>query len=146
MLTLLASAVFAQTPTPDAEFEALKRRLERAGFEVRLSPPPQSGAYGQLAVKTRIIWIHPIVFELHIARPTLIHEATHAAQVCAGGGKIQPLGLSLEPINYARPFFFHYQHPQRRDLEREAYAVQTQPNSYELVTALLNQHCPGGKS
>ncbi|MHC5748715.1 MAG: hypothetical protein ACYTXT_44165 [Nostoc sp.] len=50
------------------------------------------------------IWINPVVFELHIGTQTLIHEAVHAAQVCAGKGKIKTLGLNLQPSNYARPF------------------------------------------
>jgi hypothetical protein len=57
------------------------------------------------------------------------------------GGKLTTLGLDIQPINYARPFFLRYADVHRQDLEREAYAVQTQPNSFELATSLLQQNC-----
>lgn len=133
--------LLAQGGAADALFRQLQIELQRSGFQVIEQLPPQQGAYGQLDPKTRRIWINPIVFDLGIANPTLIHEAVHAAQVCAGQGKIKPLGLDIEPIAYARPFFFRYQDIDQRDLEREAYAVQTQPNAYELATSLLKQYC-----
>jgi hypothetical protein len=55
--------------------------------------------------------------------------------------KNQTLGLEIQPINYARPFFKLYTDVKRQDLEIEAYAVQTQPNSFELAVSLLQQHC-----
>ncbi|MFM7191092.1 MAG: hypothetical protein ACKOX2_09775 [Microcystaceae cyanobacterium] len=133
--------LLAQGGAGDALFQQLQTELRRSGFQVIEQLPPQRGAYGQLEAKNRRIWINPIVFDLGIANPTLIHEAVHAAQVCAGKGKPKALGLDLEPIAYARPFFFRYQDIDQRDLEREAYAVQTQPNGYELVTSLLKQYC-----
>ncbi len=150
-MNLLAAFLLAQVPAIEPEFQALQTQLQKFGFQVILSLPPQTGAYGLLEPSSKKIWINPVVFDLQIAKPTLIHETVHAAQVCAGKGKIKPLGLTIEPINYARPFFFHYNNPDRRDLEREAYAVQTQPNSYELALSLLNQYCQpvkrkGGKS
>ena len=82
-----------------------------------------------------------MVFDLQIALPTLIHEATHAAQLCAGEGEIFPLNLSISPPNIARPFFTHYNHGLRRHLEAEAYAVQTHEEGYQLVIDLLAKHC-----
>ena len=138
---LISALLLAQVPNGDRQFQELQNQLQKFGFQIIFSIPPQPGAYGLLESKTKKIWINPVVFDLEIANPTLIHETVHAAQVCAGKGKIKALGLSIEPINYARPFFFHYQDIQRRDLEREAYAVQTQANSYQLALSLLKKNC-----
>ncbi len=133
--------LLSQVPTNEQPFWELKKQLEKYGFQVIIELPPRRGVYGLLEPSSKKIWINPVVFDLQIAQPTLIHEAVHAAQVCAGKGKITALGLEIEPINYARPFFQGYADIDRQDLEREAYAVQTQPNSYELVLSLLQQHC-----
>ena len=154
--SLLVSLVLvAQLPNADSNFTRLQTQLEGYGFEVHIAIPPefnlpkqQAGMrrinrkpYGVLSSKSKSIWINPIVFELGISQATLIHEAVHAAQYCAGNGNIQTLGLDLEPIPQALPFFRRYVNTQRQDLEREAYTVQTQPNSYELVRSLLDKYC-----
>ncbi|HAC63421.1 MAG TPA: hypothetical protein DCF68_07740 [Cyanothece sp. UBA12306] len=133
--------LLAQLPTENPKFMTLKGLLEQSGFQVIMALPPQRGAYGLLQSNSRKIWINPVVFDLNIALPTLIHESVHAAQVCAGEGTIKMLGLDIEPINQARPYFQHYTDIDRRDLEREAYAVQTQPNSFDLAISLLKKHC-----
>ncbi|MGK7880393.1 MAG: hypothetical protein AB4060_09880 [Crocosphaera sp.] len=133
--------LIAQNSEKNQQFNQLKQELETAGFEVILALPPKRGAYGLLQVSTKKIWINPVVFDLHIALPTLIHESVHASQVCAGNGQITTLGLTLKPMNQARPFFQGYTDTHRRDLEREAYTVQTQPNSFELALSLLREHC-----
>jgi hypothetical protein len=138
---LISTFLISSSPIADPQLVALKTQLEKLGFPVIFQLPPQRGAYGLLDPSTRRIWLNPVVFDLEIANPTLIHEAVHAAQLCAGKGKMQALGLALEPLNYARPFFFRYSDVHRRDLEREAYAVQTQPNRFELALALLQQNC-----
>ena len=140
-LLFLNSLLISQSPTTNQQFLDLEKRLEKAGFQVIIKLPPRRGAYGLLEESSKIIWINPIVFELHIATQTLIHEAVHAAQVCKGKGKIRALGLDIQPSNYTRPFFSHYTNNDRQNLEREAYAVQTQPNKFELAIALLQQHC-----
>jgi hypothetical protein len=123
------------------QFSELKERLEKYNFTVKIESPPVRSSYGLLDVKTRTIWIEPIVFDLGIALPTLIHEATHAAQLCGGNGEIRALNLTLSPPNISRPFFTHYNHGLRRHLEAEAYAVQTHPDGYNLVLSLLDKHC-----
>jgi hypothetical protein len=152
---LLSSFLFSQSSIALPKFLALKNQLEKFGFQVIIalpplkhSPQPNIGGnpplprpYGLLESSQKIIWINPVVFDLQIATQTLIHESVHAAQVCAGGGKLKTLGLDIQPINYARPFFLRYADVHRQDLEREAYAVQTQPNSFELATSLLQQNC-----
>lgn len=140
-LLLLNSLLTSQLPTPNQQFLDLESRLEKIGFQVIIQLPPKRGVYGLLEENSKRIWINPIVFELHIATQTLIHEAVHAAQVCKGKGKIKALGLDIQPSNYARPFFNHYTNGDRRNLEREAYAVQTQPNSFQLTISLLQRHC-----
>jgi hypothetical protein len=120
----------------------LKKKLENYGFEVRLEASPVRGSYGLLQTASKQIWIDPLVFELGIAKPTLIHEAVHAAQYCAGNGKIMALGLTISPPNVARPFFMGYKHGMRRHLEAEAYAVQTHPDGLDMVISLLAKHCP----
>lgn len=152
---LISSILVAQLPNADSEFTQLKTQLESYGFKVKIAIPPEFAPpkqqvgirrvtrkpYGVLHSTSKSIWINPIVFDLGIDRATLIHEAVHAAQYCAGDGNIQTLDLDLEPIPQALPFFRRYVNTQRQDLEREAYTVQTQPNSYELVRSLLNRHC-----
>ncbi|MEH1799635.1 MAG: hypothetical protein V7L02_29550 [Nostoc sp.] len=133
--------LLSQVSTPERKFIYLKNKLEKFGFQVIIELPPKRGAYGLLQEANKKIWINPVVFELKIGTQTLIHEAVHAAQVCAGNGKIKTLGLDIQPINYARPFFMRYHDVHRQDLEREAYAVQTQPNSFDLAVSILQQHC-----
>ncbi|WP_392533600.1 hypothetical protein [Nostoc sp. C117] len=133
--------LLSQVPKPEQQFTDLRNKLQQFGFQVIIQLPPKRGAYGLLQPNTKKIWINPVVFELNIGTQTLIHEAVHAAQVCAGKGKIQTLGLNIQPINYARPFFMRYTDVHRQDLEREAYAVQTQPNNFKLAISLLQEHC-----
>lgn len=152
---LIASVLLSQPPYVEPEFSNLKAQLESYGFEVNIALPPEFNPpqqkpglrrinrkpYGVLHSPSKSIWINPIVFELGIARATLIHEAVHAAQYCAGKGNLTTLKLDLQPIPQSLPFFKRYLNLQRQDLEREAYTVQTQVNSYELATSLLEQHC-----
>ena len=131
----------AQVPIQESSFEMLKKQLEQAKFQVILDLPPQRGAYGLLKADSKKIWINPVVFDLGIAEQTLVHEAVHAAQVCKGKGKLSLLGLEIDPLIYAQPFFMHYADGDRKQLEREAYAVQTQSNRVELVSSLLKKYC-----
>ena len=124
----------------ETQFEQLQQELIERGFSVQVQAPPQVGAYGMLEPSSRSIWIHPLVFELNIALPVLIHEGVHAAQVCAGDGVVATLNLDIEPPNATRPFFLRY-HSYRRNIEAEAYAVQVQPDAFERVGKLLEQHC-----
>ena len=138
---LYSSLLIAQAQNPPQQFLELKNQLDKYGFEVRIELPPKRGAYGLLRQDDKKIWINPVVFDLQIATPTIIHESVHAAQLCAGKGKMQVLGLDIQPIKTARRLFLRYTNSHRRNLEREAYAVQTQPNSFELATNLLQKHC-----
>lgn len=133
---LLASSIIA----PDTEFVRLRQVLENYGFEVRLELPPRQGAYGLFSHSSQTIWINPVVFELGIAQPTLVHEAVHAAQSCAGKESLATLNLDIPSPHITKPFFYRY-HSYRRELEGQAYTVQVQPNRTELAIDLLNQYC-----
>ena len=154
---LLSSTIFiTQLPKADPDFVRLKTQLENYGFEVNIAVPPNLDLpnqqidfqrrrvrkpYGLLNSKSKSIWINPIVFELGNSNAVLIHEAVHAAQYCAGNGNIQTIGIDIEPIAQARPFFKRYVDVHSQAVEKEAYAVQTQPNSYQLAQSLLEKHC-----
>jgi hypothetical protein len=153
--SLLVSSIVFLSQLPNAEFIQLKKQLESYGFQVKIAIPPDfdlpkrqdgldgsvSKPYGLLHSQSKSIWINPIAFELGISKAALIHEAVHAAQYCAGNGNIKAIALDLEPIPQALPYFKRYVNTQRQDLEREAYTVQSQPNSYELARSLLDKHC-----
>jgi hypothetical protein len=147
-LLALTCFIFA-TPRPVyasfPKFDQLQQLLEQKGFEVRLEIPPGRGQYGALNLETRQIWINPVVFDLEIAIPTLVHEAVHAAQLCAGGDRLSLVALDVQPPAQARPFFTRY-HGYGQSIEFQAYAVQTQRDRVELATDLLQQYCPDRSS
>lgn len=154
-LLLSSTILISQVTTADPDFMQLKSQLESYGFKVTIAIPPDldlpnqqvglrrtvTRPYGVLSASTKSIWINPVVFDLGNSNATLIHESVHAAQYCAGNGKLKTLELDLEPIDQALPFFKRYANVNNQAIEREAYTVQTQPNSYELVRSLLKQHC-----
>ncbi len=141
VISLNLIILLAQIPSQNSSFDSLKKQLEQAKFRVIIDLPPRRGTYGLLKVETKEIWINPVVFDLEIADQTLIHEAVHAAQVCKGKGKLALLGLDIDPLIYAQPFFMNHTDLDRKELEREAYAVQTQSNRFELVSSLLKKYC-----
>ncbi len=113
---------------------------------VRLERSPHAGTYGSLEIKSRTVWVNPVVLELGIAEPTLVHEAVHGAQLCADGGnaveagQLRPLGLKLETPSFLRPYFMRYK-GLRRHVEREAYTVQVRGDRVGYVSQLLEQRC-----
>lgn len=151
MLTIefsLPHPVFAQAKSVEFadEFSQLRQTLEDYGFIVTLALPPQPGSYGLLQVSTRTIWINPVVFDLEISIPTLVHEAVHAAQLCNGegsngsGSSLMPLNLGLTP--YARAYRLYMRYTGlRRTLEMEAYTIQARDDRVEYVINLLNSRC-----
>lgn len=124
-----------------ATLQPLVQSLNRFGFKVRLQRPSQDGLYGYLAPAERLIVINPVVFELGIAEATLVHEAVHAAQACAGRTQLRALGLPYDPPPQVRRAFLHYRDPIRQQLEAEAYTVQARSDRLTEVQRLLNQHC-----
>ncbi|MEM8719886.1 MAG: hypothetical protein AAGE84_11320 [Cyanobacteria bacterium P01_G01_bin.39] len=154
-LLLGSTLLLSQLPQADADFKQLQSQLESYGFQVKIAIPPDSNLpnqqvglrrsirkpYGLFSSRSKSIWINPIVFELGNSNATLIHEAVHATQYCVGNGSLQTIGLDVEPIPQAQPFFKRYVDTHSQAIEQEAYTVQTQPNSYELVRSLLDKHC-----
>lgn len=141
-------AATAQTPSIEsslssvsAEFNQLKQTLESYNFTVVLGLPPQRGTYGLLHVPTRTVWINPVVFDLGIAIPTLVHEAVHAAQLCSGSAEtLSALDLGLELYAPASRLYMRYSGT-RRMLEAEAYTIQARPDRVAYVTQLLMDRC-----
>lgn len=156
-ISLLSSILlFSQLANPDANFIRLKNQLHLYGFQVNIAIPPNVALpkqntefyrrrlrkpYGLFDTTEKAVWINPIVFELNIANPVLIHETVHAAQFCKGNGSLELLELDMEPIKQAQPFFKRYTNSQSQALEKEAYTIQTHIDSYELALSLLDQYC-----
>ncbi len=154
-LLLSSTILVSQAPNADSDFRQLKSQLESYGFQVNIAIPPDSNLpnqqiglrrrvrkpYGLFNSQNKSIWINPIVFELGNSNATLIHETVHATQYCVGNGNLKTIGLDIEPIPQALPFFKRYVDTHSQAIEQEAYTVQTQPNSYELVRSLLEKHC-----
>ncbi|MGB3789203.1 MAG: hypothetical protein WA949_14425 [Phormidesmis sp.] len=133
----------AQTPlsSESAEFNSLRQSLESHNFTVVLDLPPQTGTYGLLHVPTRTVWINPVVFDLGIAIPSLVHEAVHAAQLCnSSADTLSALSLGLELYAPASRLYMRYSGT-RRTLEAEAYTIQARPDRVEYVTQLLADRC-----
>ena len=152
----LSSILITQSLNYDPDFILLQNKLEQYNFKVNIALPPDlqlpsqrsdfwrrrvRKPYGLLNSSTQSIWINPIVFELGIGNSVLVHETVHAAQFCLGNGKLTTLKLDLEPIQQARPFFKRYIDIHSQAIEKEAYAVQTQPNSFQLAVSLLDKYC-----
>jgi len=151
MQALLLPLLLAQaTPWPAAlhpELHPLLQALQRHGFRVVLQRPPSPGAYGQFVAASRMLWITPISFALGIGRQTLLHEATHAVQSCPLG-VVQPVGWNLPLSAVVRReidaiTFIRYGHGNKA-VEREAFALQGQPNAVELLLRALRQRCRRG--
>lgn len=139
LVLLLLRPALAQENS--AEFSQLQQTLEHHGFSMILDLPPQRGSYGLLQVSSRTIWINPVVFDLEIAVPTLVHEAVHAVQLCKGtDGNLAPLNLGLTPYAGAYRLYMRYT-GRRRTLEMEAYTIQARTDRIEYVTDLLNSRC-----
>ena len=140
----------------DPNFIKLKNKLETYSFQVRIEIPPNyrlpetrsdiprrsfRKPYGVFDATSKSIWINPIVFELGNSEATIVHEAIHAAQFCKGNGKLESLGLDIEPISQAQPFFKRYANIKLQNLEKEAYTIQSQTNSVSVAISLLDRYC-----
>ncbi len=130
--------------SPSAKSEAfirLQQTLEEDGFEILFQRPPKRNTYGMLEIQTRKIWINPVVFDLGNAEATLVHEAVHAAQLCASGQPLRSLGLSISSDKRLRRYYLRYQGA-RRPIEAEAYSIQVHPQKVSQAISLLQKHCP----
>ena len=138
-LALLLSAL----PAAAADLEQLQRSLLRHGFTIDVRQPPGQ-AYGRFIPAEKRLEISPLVRELGITRPVLLHEAVHAAQSCPNGA-LSLIGVRrpVDPAVGSRIRYLlrnHYK-PNRAALEQEAFVIQSQPDAEQLIITALNQRC-----
>lgn len=139
-----ALALTLATPSLPADLKPLQVELERHGFEVRLAPPPRVKAYGLFDARRKIIWVAPVAFPLGIARATLLHEATHAAQSCPSG-TLTPLGIQARVVPVVRQeirgiLTTRYSHGNRA-VEEEAFLLQAQADAVPTLIRALRRRC-----
>jgi hypothetical protein len=141
---LLSTALAAGGWAWPADLQPLLAALRRHRFSVQLAPPPIRRAYGMFHPASRTIWVAPLTIELGIARHTLLHEAAHAAQSCPDG-VMRPIGwrLPISPMieREISAITLNNYGSSTRLLEREAFAVQGQPNAVAMILRALEQRC-----
>ena len=130
-------------PAPAADLEQLQRSLLRHGFTIEIRQPPGQ-AYGRFIPAKKRLEISPLVPELGITRPVLLHEAVHAAQSCPHGS-LTLIGVErpVDPAVASRIRYIlrnHYK-PNLATLEKEAFVIQSQPDAEQLIITALNQRC-----
>ena len=108
------------------------------------SASPPGGAYGRFISKRKLLEISPLVQDLGITRPVLLHEAVHAAQSCPDG-RLTLLALDRQssPLVESRIRYLlnnHYSQ-EHQALEQEAFRLQSQPDAEALIIAALNRRC-----
>ena len=138
-LTLLLLAL----PAPASDLAQLQRSLLRHGFTIDVQQPPGQ-AYGRFIPAERRLEISPLVRDLGISRPVLLHEAVHAAQSCPNG-TLSLIGVQrpVDPAVGSRIRYLlrnHYE-PNRSALEQEAFVIQSQRDAEQLIITALNQRC-----
>ncbi|WP_216725537.1 hypothetical protein [Synechococcus sp. KORDI-52] len=130
-------------PAPAADLVQLQRSLLRHGFTIDVQQPP-GRAYGRFIPAERRLEISPLVGELGITRPVLLHEAVHAAQSCPTGA-LSLIGVQ-RPVDPAvgsqiRYLLRNHYKPNSVALEQEAFVIQSQPDAEQLIINALNQRC-----
>ena len=138
MMVLLPARAIA------ADLTALQQTLFRYGFRIEARQPPE-GAYGRFIPGQRLLEISPLVGDLGITRPVLLHEAVHAAQSCPDG-QLTLLNLKRRssPVVESRIRYLltnHYSQ-EHQALEQEAFRLQSQPDAEALIIAALKRRCP----
>ena len=127
-----------------ADLNALQQTLFRYGFQIEARQPP-GGAYGRFIPDQRLLEISPLVGDLGITRPVLLHEAVHAAQSCPDG-QLTLLNLKRRssPVVESRIRYLLTNHYSQDHLalEQEAFRLQSQPDAEALIIAALKRRCP----
>ena len=127
-----------------ADLNALQQTLFRYGFQIEARQPP-GGAYGRFIPDQRLLEISPLVGDLGITRPVLLHEAVHAAQSCPDG-QLTLLNLKRRssPVVESRIRYLLTNHYSQKHqaLEQEAFRLQSQPDAEALIIAALKRRCP----
>ena len=138
MMVLLPARAIA------ADLNALQQTLFRYGFQIEARQPP-GGAYGRFIPGQRLLEISPLVGDLGITRPVLLHEAVHAAQSCPDG-QLTLLNLKRRssPVVESRIRYLLTNHYSQKHqaLEQEAFRLQSQPDAEALIIAALKRRCP----
>lgn len=125
------------------DLQPLVKALQTRGFRVLVAMPPQRGAYGQFDPRRRTLWISPLSLELGIGRQTFLHEAVHAVQSCPTG-VVRPIGwsLALDPgVERGINVVLYHGYPTNKAVEREAFALQGQPDAVPMLLGALKRRC-----
>ena len=143
-LVLLALLLLWPARAIAADLTTLQQELLRHGFRIEVRQPP-GRAYGRFIPSRKLLEISPLVRDLGITRPVLLHEAVHAAQSCPEG-RLTPLNLQRQtsPVVESRIRYLltHHYSQEHQLLEQEAFRLQSQPDAEVLIIAALNQRCP----
>ena len=122
---------------------SLQKTLLRHGFRIEVRQPP-GGAYGRFLPARKLLEISPLVRDLGITRPVLLHEAIHAAQSCPSG-KLTLIGIQrhADPAveNRIRYLLTNHYRQDHMALEKEAFLVQGQDDAEALVIKALKERC-----
>ena len=143
-VTLIAHNHLSNNIYISKELIPLLDLLKKKGFKTKFEIPPKKGVYGLFHGKSKTLWISPITFELGIARQTILHEATHAAQSCPSG-ELTTIGFKL-PLS---PFIKNEIHvnliknykTNQYLIEEEAFSLQGNKNGINLLMKALSQRC-----
>ena len=140
---LVLLAVLLPAPAIAADLTALQQTLLRHGFRIEARQPP-GGAYGRFISSRKLLEISPLVRDLGITRPVLLHEAVHAAQSCPNGRlTLLELDRQSSPVVESRIRYLLNNHyaQEHQALEQEAFRLQSQPDAEALIIAALNRRC-----
>ena len=140
---LLLLAMLLPAPAIAADLTALQQTLLRHGFRIEARQPP-GGAYGRFISSRKLLEISPLVRDLGITRPVLLHEAVHAAQSCPNGRlTLLELDRQSSPVVESRIRYLLNNHyaQEHQALEQEAFRLQSQPDAEALIIAALNRRC-----
>ena len=140
-LLLLSALVLGPLSAAASDLSILQQALLRHGFRIEVRQPPGK-AYGRFLSKQKLLEISPLVQELGITRPVLLHEAVHAAQSCPSG-KLTLIGIQrrADPAVESRIRYLltnHYRQ-EHMALEQEAFLLQGQTDAEALIIQALNQ-------
>lgn len=118
--------------------------LKQKGFNVKFEIPPRKNVYGLFQSKSKTLWISPITFYQGIERQTILHEATHAAQSCPNG-LLTPIDLKLTISPFLKKeiqrILLKNYDSNHYLIEKEAYYLQTQKDSINILLKALNERC-----
>jgi len=122
----------------------LIKLLNKKGFKIKNELPPIKEAYGLFENSTKTIWISPITNKLGIYKNVLVHEAVHAAQSCPRGFLTKlniPIKLNSSQEKIIKMKLVNHYNHRNFLLEKEAFSIQTLPNSVEIVSKEINKRC-----